>query len=147
MLDRSCIGHVFPDRTVEVEAGQLRFFAKAMGETDPIYFDADAARAAGHPALPAPPTFLFSLDLQSNENADALALLNIDIGTVLHGEQQFEHRAQIHAGDRITLSSRIVDLYDKKGGALEFLVQETTAVNQHGVPVGSSRSVTVIRNA
>jgi acyl dehydratase len=147
MLDRTHIGHIFPERFVDVEAGQLRFFAKATGETNPVYYDADAARAAGHPDLPAPPTFLFSLDLQSNANASTLTLLDVDIGTILHGEQHFEHRALIHAGDRIKLTTRLVDLYDKKGGALEFIVQETVGENQRGDPVGLHRSVTVVRHA
>ncbi len=145
MLDRAYIGHRFDDRFVHVEAGQLRFFAKATGETDPVYFDEDAAKAAGHPALPAPPTFLFSLDVQSG-NFASLKLLGVDIGRVLHGEEQFEHRRQIYAGDRLRLSSRIADLYDKKGGALDFIVQETTAENQHGETVGMHRTVTVVRN-
>ena len=147
MLDRSFIGHTLTERFVDVEAGQLRFFAKATGETNPIYSDVGAARAAGHPALPAPPTFLFSLNLLASEKMEALELLDVDIGTILHGEQQFEHVAQIYAGDRLKLSATILDIYDKKGGALEFFVQETVAENQHGKRVGVSRSVTVVRNS
>ncbi len=146
MLDRSFIGHVLPERFVDDEARQLRFFAKAIGETDLIYSNVEAAKAAGHPALPAPPTFLFSLNLFSNDKMEALELLNIDIGTILHGEQRFEHTAQIYAGDRLKLRSTILDIYEKKGGALEFFVQETIGENQHGQRVGASRSVTVVRN-
>ncbi len=40
-----------------MERGRLRMFAAAIGETDPIYTDVEAARAAGHPDLPVPPTF------------------------------------------------------------------------------------------
>jgi hypothetical protein len=64
----------------------------------------------------------------------------------LHGEQQFSFERQIYAGDTIKLVTRIVDIYDKKGGALEFIVQETTAENQHAEPVGKTRTVTVVRN-
>ena len=62
MIDRKFIGHKLPAISVPVEGGQLAFFAKATGETNPIYFDEQAARAAGHPALPAPPTFSFTLN-------------------------------------------------------------------------------------
>ncbi|MBO9499240.1 MAG: MaoC family dehydratase N-terminal domain-containing protein [Novosphingobium sp.] len=146
MLDTSFIGHEFPDRFVEVEAGQLRFFAKAIGETDPVYSDLAAAKAAGHPALPAPPTFLFSLEIMTSDEVSVLDLLGVNIGRVLHGEQGFTYSGQIYAGDRIRLSTRIVDIYAKKGGALEFVVQETTARNQHGADVGTGRTVTVVRN-
>lgn len=146
MLDRSFIGHEFAPRFADVEKGQLKFFAKATGETNPIYFDEDAARAAGYKALPAPPTFQFSLELLAPDAQGPLGLLNVDIGKVLHGEQQFSFERQIYAGDTIKLVTRIVDIYDKKGGALEFIVQETVAENQNAEPVGKTRTVTVVRN-
>lgn len=146
MLDRSLIGHEFPPRSADVEKGQLKFFAKATGEANPIYFDEDAARAAGHPALPAPLTFLFSLDLLAPGAHGLLALLRVDIGRVLHGEQSFSYQKQIYAGDTITLKTTITDIYEKKSGALEFIVQDTRAENQRGEAVGTARTVTVVRN-
>jgi acyl dehydratase len=146
MLDKALIGYEFAPRFADVERGQLRFFAKATGETNQIYFDEEAARAAGHPRLPAPPTFLYSLELLAPDPKGTLGLLGIDIGKVLHGEQQFTYLRQIYAGDRIKLSTRISDIYDKKGGALEFVVQDTIAENQHGVAVGAARAVLVVRN-
>ena len=146
MLDRSLLGHEFSPRFAEVEKGQLKFFAEATGETNPIYYDEEAAKAAGHPTLPAPPTFLFSLELLAPDPRGLFGVLGIDIGNVLHGEQEFNFSRQIYAGDLIKLSTRISDMYDKKGGALEFVVQETSAENQHGEFVGIARSVTVVRN-
>ena len=145
MLDTFHVGRVGEPRTVEVEKGQLRFFAKATGATDPIYFDEAAAQAAGHSGLPAPPTFQFCLGLLAPEREDILAVLGIDIGRILHGEQQFTHARQIYAGDVITLTTRVTDMYEKKNGALGFIVQETDASNQHGEQVGSARSVIVVR--
>jgi hypothetical protein len=57
------IGYVSAPFTTQVERGRLRFFAKAISETDPVYTDEAAARAAGHPALPVPPTFFFCLEM------------------------------------------------------------------------------------
>jgi len=64
MIDRQFIGKALPAFRTVAEAGQLRFFAKATGETNPVYFDESAAHDAGHPSLPLPPTFLFSLEFQ-----------------------------------------------------------------------------------
>jgi acyl dehydratase len=50
-----------------------------------------------------------------------------------------------YAGDELTTSSRITDVYEKKGGALQFLVRETTVTNQDGQQVASMRGTTVIR--
>ena len=146
VLDKSRIGHEFAPRFADVEKGQLKFFAKATGESNPIYFDEEAARAAGHPNLPAPPTFLFSLELLAPDPRGSLGLLGVDIGKILHGEQRFTHYKQIYAGDRIKLSTRIGDIYAKKGGALEFIVQDTTAENQHGETVCVGQTVIVVRN-
>ena len=51
MIDKKHIGKVLPSFSATAEAGQLRFFAKSIGETNPIYLDEQAARDAGHPAL------------------------------------------------------------------------------------------------
>lgn len=147
MIDRANIGVVSEPRTIEVEKGQLKFFAKATGETNPIYFDEAAARAAGHPALPAPPTFTFSLALGAPAQRGAiLGDMGVDMRSVLHGEQQFTHHRPIYAGDAITLTTRTADIYEKKGGALEFIVQDTQAVNQRGELCTEMRVVTVVRN-
>jgi acyl dehydratase len=148
MIDRTFVGVVSEPRTIGVEKGQLRFFAKATGETNPIYFDETAARAAGHRALPAPPTFTFSLALGAPpKRGDIFGDMGIDMRRVLHGEQHFTHHRTIYAGDDITLTTTTTDIYDKKGGALEFVVQDTAAVNQHGELCIEMRVVTVVRNA
>jgi hypothetical protein len=146
MLDKSKIGYKFPSFDVDIEAGRLRFFAKAIGETNPIYTDESAAISAGYPAIPAPPTFMFSVDLEGPELLPVLHLLKLDIGKVLHGSQEFEYFGQIYAGDRITQQSSIVDIYDKKGGALEFVVQASSYTNQNNELVGKARQTLVYRN-
>lgn len=146
MIDRQFIGHALSPLTVDVEPGQLRFFAKATGQADPVYHDEASARAAGYRALPAPPTFLFSLDLNQPDPFALYTTLGVDLNRILHGEQRFRYGAQICAGDRITLRTRIADIYDKKGGAMEFIVLETDAVNQLGEDAGSMTRVIVVRN-
>ena len=98
MLDKSKIGHEFPGFTVDVEKGRLCFFAKAIGETNSIYTDESAAQEAGYPTIPAPPSFMFSIDLDGPELLPIIGLLNLDIGRVLHGSQEFEYLGQIYAG-------------------------------------------------
>lgn len=85
MIDKKHIGMQLPVYQAKAEAGQLRFFAQSIGETNPIYLDVSAARDAGHPDLPLPPTFLFSLEFQIPSSAwrDALG---IETSRILHGE-------------------------------------------------------------
>lgn len=146
MLDTSKIGHEFPSFTADVEKGRLKFFAKAIGETNPIYTDEAAALEAGFRALPAPPTFTMVLDMEGDEFLPFLDLLNMDIARILHGTQEFEYFAPICAGDRITVTGRIADMFEKKGGALEFVVMEYSYTNQDGVLAVKASNTLVHRN-
>lgn len=130
---------------VEVERGRLRFFAKSIGETDPAFTDRQAATAAGHRDLPVPPTFFFSLELESPDPFAYVSELGVDLRHVLHGEQTFEYLAMAYAGDTLVLQPRIVDVFSKKGGALEFVVKQTD-VTRGDELVARSSSTLVVRN-
>ena len=147
MIDRQYIGHTMPKFSVAVEKGRLRFFAKATGQTDPVYTDEAVAQAAGHPGLPVPPTFFFCLEMESPDPAAIRNLLGLDYRRVLHGEQGFTYHRMACAGAVLTYEQRIEDIYDKKGGALEFVVRKTRVTNQRGEHVADLRSITVQRNA
>ena len=146
MIDTSFIGWVSPPSTVEVEKGRLRFFAQAIGETNPLYTNEAAAQAAGYRSLPIPPTFLFCLEMENPSSFKLLETLNVSLARILHGEQSFTYHQPVCAGDCITFQSTVSDIYSKKGGALEFIVQDTTARNQDAVLVGEMRSIIVVRN-
>ena len=146
MLDRQYIGHTMPKFSATVENGRLRFFAKAIGETDLVYTDEAAAQAAGHPGLPVPPTFLFCLEMESPDPAAIRNLLGLDYRRLLHGEQGFTYHRMAYAGDVLSFEQRIEDIYDKKGGALDFVLRKTRVTNQRGEHVADLRTVTVQRN-
>lgn len=146
MLDKSYTGHQFKSFETDVEKGRLKFFAKAIGETNPVYSDEAAARDAGYKTIPAPPTFVFSLEFDGPEFLPVLRVLKMDIARLLHGSQEFEYFGQIYAGDRITVTSVIKDMYDKKRGALEFVVMESTYTNQKGDLLVKATNTLVYRN-
>jgi acyl dehydratase len=135
----------FDPLSVTVERGRLAFFAQATGQDDPVYSDPDAARAAGHPDLPVPPSFYFSLELERPDPFAWLTALGVDPRQVLHGEQAFTYHALAHAGDTLTLHTRITDLAVKKGGTLELLTKQTS-VSRDGQPVADVVTVIVVRN-
>ena len=147
MIDRKYIGHVEPAFEVLVEKGRLRFFAKATGQTDPVYTDDAVALAAGHPALPVPPTFLFCLEMEAPDPAAIRNLLGMDYRRLLHGEQGFVYERMAYAGDVLRFEQSIEDIYDKKNGVLEFVVRKTIVTNQRGESVAQLRTVSVLRNS
>ncbi|GAA4385003.1 MaoC family dehydratase N-terminal domain-containing protein [Tsukamurella soli] len=145
-LDRAAIGREFAPVSLLVTRSRLRDFAEATGQLDPVYTDVDAAKRAGHRDLPVPPTFLFGIELEAPNPFAFLADLGVDLRTVLHGEQQFDYHRMCYAGDELTATSRITDIYEKKGGLLEFIVKETTVIDQDGARIAEMRSVTVVQN-
>lgn len=145
-LDKKHVGHEFKPFTTTVEAGRVKLFCKAIGEEDPIYVDEAAAKAAGYKALPVPPTFLQAITNDDPEKGGLLRLLDVDIGLILHGEQHYDYYAPVHVGDRITCQQKVVDIYDKKGGALWFVVSETSMKDQSGKAVAKATGITVVRN-
>lgn len=145
MLDRKFIGKLLPAFHVVAEAGQLRFFAKVTGETNPLYFDEAVARNAGHPTLPLPPTFLFSLEF-GQPSTEWRSEMGIVPPRILHGEQAFTYHRMAYAGDTLLFEGRIADIYAKKGGALEFIARDTRVTNQNNEHVADLRTILVHRN-
>ena len=145
-LDPDFIGTQLPATTLTVDAGRLRFFAKAIGETNPLYTDVAVAKAAGFVDLPVPPTFLFSIELENPDQFRWVADQGIDPRFVLHGEQSFTYHSIAHAGDMLTATPRIVDVYSKKGGSLEFIVKNTAVTRGDGSAVADLETVIVVRN-
>ncbi|MGD9600661.1 MAG: MaoC family dehydratase N-terminal domain-containing protein [Gammaproteobacteria bacterium] len=146
MIDRRFIGYTSPPVTLEVEKGRLRQFALATGQAAPEYVDEAAARAAGYPSLPVPPTFLFCLEMDRPDPYGWFDEVGIPLPKVLHGEQHFTYHTMAFAGDRLTFESRIADIYDKKGGLLEFVAQDNRITNQFGQLVAEFRRTLVIRH-
>lgn len=127
IFDRSTKGLVVGPIPVSIERSQIRFFAHVLGNTDPIHFDVEAARAAGHADIVAPPSFLMVVEalageeIQRRKLVNAAALAGCDFRYLLHGDERYEYSAPIYANEDVEVTSRVVDFYDKKGGAMEFV--------------------------
>lgn len=146
MIDKKWIGHELPVSTLALERGRLRAFAKAIGEIDPIYANVEAAHAAGYPDLPAPPTFLLAAELDSGTQMAMIEAMGIPLANLLHGEQGFTHHQPACAGDVVSVRSRVSEIYDKRGGALEFVETLSQVRNQHDDLVAQLRSVFLCRH-
>ena len=142
MLDRSVIGREFAPTHAVVEREALRRFARAIGESNAVFFDEAAARAQGYHSLPVPPTYLFCLKHAGASPDIALRALGVEGGSgkLLHAEQSFEYLLPVCAGDRLTFRERVADVFEKKGGALVFIVLETE------VRDATERTVAIIRH-
>ncbi len=146
MIDRKFIGYQLSPSVLQIDRTRLQFFAKAIGERDPIYVDTAAAKAAGYADIPAPPTFMFAAELDSGANEQLLNDLEVPLSKLLHGEQSFRYFKPVCAGDTVTVQSTVSDIYDKKAGKLEFIVKDSRVTNQAAELVAELRTVLVVRH-
>ncbi len=65
---------------------------------------------------------------------------------MLHGEQSFVYHKQVCTGDVVTLASTITDIYDKKDGALKFIIMKTDVTDGNGAAVAELSQAVVVRN-
>ncbi|MCP4316132.1 MAG: MaoC family dehydratase [Hyphomicrobiales bacterium] len=145
-LRKRFLGKEYEPFTVEVEKGRIAQFARSIGEGNPIYFDTEAATKAGYRAIPAPLTFPYSVTMDAGQSFNVLEDMGVDKNRAVHGEQGFTYHHDICAGDTITGQQKIVDIYDKKSGAMIFIVTETRLSNQHDELAANLHSVIVVRN-
>ena len=141
----SLVGTERPGGSLLVTRSRLRLFAKATGQADPIFTDLEAAKRAGHPDLPVPPTFFYGVDLEAPDPFAHLDDAGVDLRSVLHGEQEFTYHRVAHAGEELHTSSKVVDYYEKKGGSLQFLVTDTPVVDDAQCLVVTMRTTLVVR--
>lgn len=146
MLNKADIGKKFPSVSCDVEKGRLRFFAKSIGETNPIYTDEAAAKEAGYNSLPVPPSFFFSLKMDVPAPFENYEVVGASLEKMLHGNQQFTYHKDAVAGDTLTFDAYISDIFDKKGGKMEFLVESTKVTNQRGEHVADMVTTLILRN-
>ncbi len=148
MIDRNLIGKEAEPGHVTINAESIKEFARAIGETNPLYLDEKAARAAGYANIVAPPTYPIAFMAESM-NPDLFIELNLDITTVVHGEQEFEYQRPLVAGDTLTVHAKLADAWEKQGrsGTLTFVVFEANAVDAANKPVYTSRITLLAKQA
>ena len=147
MIDKNLIGYSFEPVQLAVEVGRLKFVAKALGLTDPVYSDAEKAQAEGYSDLLAPPTFPFMLESDAFELDRLCDFFEQNVKRLLHAEQKFTYHQPICAGDQITFVKTIREIFEKKNGQLEFVVSDNTLTNQHDILCVESQTTYVFRNA
>ncbi|GAA0429983.1 MaoC family dehydratase N-terminal domain-containing protein [Leifsonia naganoensis] len=122
---------------------KVREFARAVFATDPASFDLDAARAAGHADLVAPPTFSIVVQQLSLDQLLADPEADIDFSRVVHGDQRFTFTRPVIAGDELTGTLTVTAV--KSLGAHSMVTAETVIVDAAGEHVVTSTSTLVVR--
>src|SRR5229473_7474154 len=133
MPNRELIGREGKPATAEVVAEEVAAFARAVGDLNPLYVDATAAAKSRFGAIVAPPTFPIRMGAAAGDPELFLAL-DLNYASLLHAEQEFEWHRPLVAGEKVTITGRVGDMYEKPGksGILDFVVMEQIAKDEKG---------------
>jgi acyl dehydratase len=144
-LNQALIGKTYlAEGTFEVSREHIRRFADAIGDANPAYRDAAAARALGHPDVIAPPTFLTTVGLSlSGDGPIEDPDLGVDYSRLVHGEQTFVHRRPVVPGDVLQLSTTIESI--RVAGRNEVLSLRSDIADASGETVCIGYNVVVSR--
>jgi len=144
------IGRVLSTGSATVTAEHVADFARALGDPNPLYVDSEAGRRGPFGTVVAPPTYPIAFMTQAMAGGmETFLELGLNFMTLVHGAQEFEYVRPIRAGETLTLTGRVADVYEKPGssGILDFVVLETEARDAAGAAVFFSRNTLISRRA
>jgi acyl dehydratase len=142
-LKTDAIGKEWSGDPFEVEADRITKYADAVGESSPVYHDAEAAKEAGFSDLVAPPMFAVVYQFPAMAVAGTDPEVGMNIATLVHGGQEFAWGEPVCAGDEIstTVTCKSIDERDGKG----FYVFEATSTNQDGAETVRATWTNIVR--
>ena len=142
MPDESWVGRALePAGPYQVGREKVREFAAAIGETNPLSFDLDAARAAGHDDLVAPPTFTVCFTMPVIEAFLRDPAFGWDYTRMVHGDQRITFTRPIRAGDELSTVVHVDELRTRAGSHMLTLRCEVT--DAAGDPVATTEALLV----
>jgi acyl dehydratase len=138
-------GKTYAPFEYEVGREKIREYAYAVGETDAVHHDPEAARAAGFRNVVAPPMFCVVYSAGAMGPAVLDQEMGINLALMVHGSQQFEWFEPVVAGDTITTVVKVKDVFEKNG--MNFYVWESESTNQQGDRVVTGTWTNIERKA
>ena len=141
-VNTKAIGKSFAPTHYAVGREKIKEYALAVGETNPVHLDVQAARDAGHArrrarcsrsstALPRSGPALFDPEVELN------------FALMVHGGQEFEWGPVVVAGDEIETVASVKDIYERDGRG--YYVFESLSTNQRGEQVCRGTWTNIVR--
>lgn len=143
-LDPARLGHKYPPTTPYVVGREkIREFASAIGATEAIHHDPEAARASGYSDVVAPATFAIVVAEAVMGQIIDDEQLGFDFSRVVHGEERFSYVRPVQAGDTLVCECVISDITERGGAG--FLTARTEIRTDLGELVVTAISKLVVR--
>jgi acyl dehydratase len=129
-VDTSKVGKTYPPFEYAVGREKIREYANAVGETNPVHHDRQAAHEAGFRDVVAPPMFAVVYSARAVGPAVLDPEVGINLAMMVHGGQEFVWGEPVCAGDTITTEGKVKEIYERDGRG--FYVFESVSRNQEG---------------
>ncbi len=142
-VSASAIGKTYEPVSYAVGREKIREYAAAVGETNPLHHDVQAAQAAGYADVIAPP--MFAVVYASRALIPALfdPEVGLNFARMVHGGQDFRWGPVVVAGDEIDTTASVKDISVR--GGMEFFVFESVSENQRGEVVCTGTWTNIVR--
>ena len=131
---RAGIGVEGPPRLLEVDRTSIRMFARAVGHTDPAFYDPEAARKRGYRDIIAPPGYLGTgvfRPTAAEAAAPAAGGGRRRPGGMTRGlnaGNEYEYFDVITAGDVLEARSKTVDIAQRQGSLGPMIITTSETV-------------------
>src|SRR4030088_2969642 len=142
-VNTKAIGKTYEPVLYAVGREKIREYARAVGETNPLHLDVDAARAAGYADLVAPPMFAVVYSAPAMAPAVLDPEVGLNLAMMVHGGQEFVWGKPVVAGDEVTTTASVKDISERDGKG--FYVFETVSTNQDGDTVATGTWTNIVR--
>lgn len=142
-VNTGVVGKAYPVTTYVVGREKVREYARAVGETDPLYLDVEAAWAAGHADVVAPPMFAVVYAMPAVAAGMFDPEVGIDFARLVHAGQDFRWGPLVVAGDEISTTVSVKDVSERRGSG--FYVFESISCNDRGETVCTGTWSNVVR--
>lgn len=155
---RQCLGREETVLLGIVTRQHMQRFAYACGDLNPLYFDEEVARAAGHDSLLAPPVFLTGIlswetgpeerVLRPDGLSDSdIAFLQLPGARLMGGGQDLEFDTPLQDGDEVSVQRKVTDVQKRssRSGDIVLLSLEKRFSNQRGETLVICRETMIVR--
>ena len=142
-VSTAAVGKSHPPAVYAVGREKVREYARAVGETNPLHLDVEAARAVGYRDVVAPPMFTVVYSAPAMVPAIFDPEVEMNFALMVHGGQEFEWGALVTAGDEISTTASVKSIEERDGKG--FYVFETVSTNQDGETVCVGTWTNIVR--
>jgi acyl dehydratase len=142
-VNTTAIGKTYEPVQYAVGREKIREYARAVGETNPVYLDVAAARAAGYADVVAPPMFAVVYSAPSVGPPIFDPEIELNFAMMVHGGQEFEWGSPVVAGDEIETVATVKDISERDGRG--YYVFESVSTNQRGERVCRGTWTNIVR--